>query len=40
MKDIDELYGEFRAGEDAETKGPLTDFTFEDAEPGVVAERG
>jgi len=40
IKDIDQLYGEFKAGEDAETKGPLTDFSFEDAEPGVVAERG
>lgn len=40
IKDIDELYGEYRAGEDSETKGPLTDFTFEDAEPGIVAERG
>lgn len=40
IKDIDELYGEFKAGEDAETKGPLTDFTFDDAEPSVVAERG
>ncbi len=40
IKDIDELYGEFKAGEDAETKGPLTSFTFEDAEPGIVAERG
>jgi len=40
IKDIDELYGEFKAGEDAEAKGPLTDFTFDDAEPGIVAERG
>jgi len=40
IKDIDQLYGEFKAGEDAETKGPLTDFDFEDAEPGVAAERG
>lgn len=40
IKDIDELYGEFKAGEDAETKGPLTDFNFEDAEPGIVAGRG
>jgi len=40
IKDIDELYGAFQAGEDAETKGPLTDFTFDDAEPSIVAERG
>lgn len=40
MKDIDELYGEFRAGEDAGSKGPLTNFTFDDAEPSIVTERG
>ena len=40
IKDINELYGEFKAGEDAETKGPLTNFTFDDAEPSIVAERG
>jgi len=40
IKDINELYGTFQAGEDLETKGPLTNFTFEDAEPGIVAERG
>lgn len=39
IKDINELYGEFQAGEDTETKGPLTNFTFDDAEPSVVAER-
>ncbi len=40
IKDINELYGEFKAGEDAETVGPLTSFTFDDAEPGIVGERG
>lgn len=40
IKDINELYGEFAAGDDAETKGPLTDFDFTDAEPSIVAERG
>lgn len=40
IKDIDELYGEFQAGEDTEAKGPLTDFTFTDAEPSIVGERG
>ncbi|MEE1224927.1 MAG: 4Fe-4S ferredoxin, partial [Clostridia bacterium] len=34
IKDINEFYGEFRAGEDAETVAPLTDFTFDDREPG------
>lgn len=40
IKDIDELYGEYQAGADSETKGPLTNFTFEDAEPSIVGERG
>ncbi|MBE7010533.1 MAG: 4Fe-4S ferredoxin [Ruminococcaceae bacterium] len=40
IKDINEFYGEFQAGSDAEAKGPLTDFTFEDVEPSIVAERG
>jgi formate dehydrogenase subunit beta len=39
IKDIDTLYGEYQAGDDAESKGPLTSFTFDDAEPGIVAER-
>ena len=38
--DNDELYGEYQAGEDAESRGPLTNFTFEDAEPSIVTERG
>lgn len=40
IKDIDEFYGTFQAGENIEVKGPLTSFTFEDVEPGIVAERG
>ena len=39
IKDIDELYGEFQAGKDPEAQSPLTDYTFEDCEPGIVAER-
>ena len=34
IRDINEFYGEYVAGEDAETKGPLTNFTFTDLEPG------
>ena len=37
IKDINEFYGEFRAGEDAEARGPLTNYNFDDREPG---ERG
>lgn len=40
MKDIDAFYGEYQAGEDSTSKGPLTDFTFDDVEPSIVAERG
>lgn len=40
IKDIDELYGEFQAGEQPEGDAPLTSFTFEDVEPSIVAERG
>ena len=32
IKDINEYYGEFKAGEDAESKGPLTDYTLDDME--------
>lgn len=39
IKDIDTFYGEFQAGEDAETKGPLTSFTLDDAEPGIAEGR-
>ena len=40
IKDINELYGEYQAGADLETVPPLTSFTKEDVEPGIVKERG
>ena len=40
IKDINALYGEYQAGSDLEERGPLTSFTLNDAEPGIVAERG
>ncbi|MDO4260902.1 MAG: 4Fe-4S dicluster domain-containing protein [Eubacteriales bacterium] len=40
IKDIDVFYGEYQAGADAESKGPLTSYTIEDVEPGIVGERG
>ena len=40
IKDIDELYGEYQAGADPDTKPPLNTFTQEDAEPSVIYERG
>lgn len=40
IKDINTFYGEYQAGADTESRAPLTDFTFEDVEPGIVSERG
>ena len=40
IKDINELYGEYQAGADLEPRTPLTNYEFEDVEPGIVAERG
>ena len=40
IKDINELYGDYQAGESADQRAPLVNFTFEDAEPGIVNERG
>ena len=40
IKDINELYGDYQAGSDMEPRGPLTSYTMDDAEPGIVAERG
>lgn len=40
IKDINEFYGEYQAGADTESRTPLTDFTQEDVEPGIVTDRG
>ncbi len=40
IKDINELYGDFQAGADIETKGPLTNFQLDDCEPSIVTKRG
>ena len=40
IKDINTLYGEYQAGADPDARGPLTSFTLEDAEPGVVSQGG
>ncbi len=40
IKDINELYGDFQAGEEAEGRTPLTSYTKEDCEPSIVYERG
>lgn len=40
IKEINELYGEYQAGDDTESRGPLTNFTKEDCEPSIVYEKG
>ena len=40
IKDINELYGEYQAGEDTESRAPLTNYTTGDAEPSIVYHRG
>ena len=40
IKDIDDFYGEYQAGEDAVSPMPLTSYTTEDVEPSIVGERG
>ncbi len=40
IKDINELYGEYQAGEDITSRAPLTNYTTDDAEPSIVHERG
>ncbi len=40
IKDINEFYGEYQAGEDTTTPGPLTNYKTEDCEPSIVHERG
>ena len=40
IKDIDELYGDYQAGETENERHPLISYTPDDAEPSVVHERG
>lgn len=40
IKDIDELYGEYRAGAEIGQRHPLENFDKDDCEPGIVHERG
>ncbi|MGN0524102.1 MAG: 4Fe-4S dicluster domain-containing protein [Eubacterium sp.] len=40
IKDANELYGEYQAGADLETRPPVVNFTFDDPEPSVIYERG
>ena len=40
IKDINELYGEYQAGEFVGSRAPLVDYTTEDLEPSEAVERG
>ena len=40
IKDMNELYGNYQAGLGDDERTPLTSFTKEDAEPGIIHERG
>ncbi len=40
IKDIDSFYGEYQAGEDTESRAPLTNYTEGDVEPNIIYERG
>ncbi|MBP5632439.1 MAG: 4Fe-4S dicluster domain-containing protein [Clostridia bacterium] len=40
IKDIDEFYGTYTAGEEAGQRGPLITFTQEDREPNSVSDKG
>jgi heterodisulfide reductase subunit C len=39
IKDINEIYGEYQAGSDMETKPPMLTYTTGDAEPSIVFDR-
>lgn len=39
IKDINEIYGDYQAGEDLETRAPLNTFKTDDVEPSVVYSR-
>lgn len=40
IKDMNEVYGDYQAGADMDTRPPLVNFTFDDPEPSIVYERG
>ena len=40
IKDMNEFYGDYQAGVGENERTPLTSYTKEDAEPGIVYERG
>ena len=39
ITDVDEIYGEYQAGEDTESRAPLNTYKTDDVEPSIVYER-
>mgnify|MGYP003390523546 FL=1 len=39
IKDVDEIYGGYQAGEDTESRAPLNTYKTDDVEPSIVYER-
>ena len=39
IKDVDEIYGEYQAGEDTETRAPLNTYKTDDVESSIVYQR-
>ncbi|HHV96356.1 MAG TPA: 4Fe-4S ferredoxin [Clostridiaceae bacterium] len=40
IKDINEFYGQYQAGADTQTPGPLTSFKHDDVEPYIIMRKG
>ena len=40
IKDINTFYGAYQAGEDTESRAPLTNYTKGDVEPSIVYHKG
>lgn len=40
IKDINEFYGEYQAGEDTDSRAPLTNYRKEDANPDIIYRKG
>lgn len=40
IKDMNELYGDYQAGEDAESRHPVINYALDDCEPSVIFTRG
>ena len=39
IKEINQFYGEYQAGEEPDQRGPLVNFTTDDADPTAVSDK-